>query len=224
MSKPLQRFTTYARGWAAAAACVSILGFGAFPALAQPKPAPGELRIGSVDIGRTLMEYKERQKSSEQVQVMRQNLNRVLERLRDASAVILPEAEAADLSKIYEKTAPSDDEKKRADELEKKARSLSDEFRGLQNVAAPSDPQRQRLSELAAQQRKTNDALQVVQTGYEDRLQQMDRQLTQKLGEDIKAAVAKVAQEKNLTAVFDSQVALYTSNDITADVLKQLNK
>lgn len=228
MSNPLQRFTmnvAAARVWTICSVMVVSL-LGARPTHAQPKPAPGDLRsaIGSVDIGRTLMEYKERQKSSEQVQAMRQSLNHVLERLRDSSAVILPEAEATELSKIYEKSAPTDAEKKRSDDLEKKARSLSDELRGLQNVANPSDQQRQRLSELAAQQRKTNDALQNVQSGYEERLQQMDRQLTQKLGEDIKAAVAKVAQDKNLAVVFDSQVALYTSNDITADVLKQLNK
>ena len=233
MRRSLQKFTTSTTTVAATAAFVSVVCsvvtvsvFGPRPAAAQPRPAPGDVRgaIGSVDIGRTLSEYRERQKSSEQVQTLRQSLNRVLERLRDSSAIILPEAEAVELSRIYEKTTPSDAEQRRTGELESRARSLSDELRGLQNVASPSEQQRQRLGELAAQQRKTSEALQTIQGGFEDRLQQLDRQLTQKIGEDVKAAVARVAQQRNLTVVFDSQVALYTSNDITADVLKQLNK
>lgn len=232
MSRSLQKFTTSTTAVAATAAFVSVVCsvvtvsvFGPRPAAAQPRPAPSTGgAFASVDVGRTLLEYKERQKSSDQVQALRQSLNRVLERLRDSSAVFLPEAEATELARIYEKPGPSDAEQKRAGELEARARSLSDELRGLQNVANPSDQQRQRLTELAAQQRKTNEALQTVQGGYEDRLQQMDRQLTQKIGEDVRAAVAKVARERNLSLVFDSQVALYASNDITADVLKQLNK
>ena len=34
----------------------------------------------------------------------------------------------------------------------------------------------------------------------------------------------EVAKQKGLAVVFDAQVAIYTANDITDDVVKRLNK
>lgn len=205
---------------AVAVVCVALSGR---PAQAQAnKPAPSG--FGSVDLQRVFNEYKLKQTSSDQAQAFGQGKERVLQRLVDASAVFLPDAEGRELAGLYEKAAPSDAEKTRITALENKARGLSDELRGLQNVAAPNDQQKARLAELSGAQSKGRETFQTLQQNFRTQVEQLNAQLTQKIADDIKAAVARQAQEKNLAVVFDAVVAVYTANDITADVIKQLNK
>jgi Skp family chaperone for outer membrane proteins len=180
--------------------------------------------FASVDVQRLLSEYKVRQQSSQEVEGLRQNLSRALQRLDQGGAAFLGEAKLRELARLYEKASPTDDDRKRITALEGESAGLNDELTRLQNKAAPSDQEKARLAELSNSQQKGRDVLQTLQTDYEQRLQARNGELLQKITNDVKAAIAKVAQDKNVAVVFDAAVAVYTANDITGDVIKHLNR
>lgn len=196
------------------------------PGWAQARPGSSEVRaaFGGVDLQRVFNEYKQQKTSSEQIQVFGQSLERVLQRLIEKSGSFLPDAEMRELARLYEKPNLADGEKQRVGVLETKGVSAADELRGLQNVSAPSDQQRSKLTELTNSRQKGSQTLEALQQEYRGQLDTKQRQLTQQITESMRAAVAKVAQDKNLSVVFDAAVAVYTSNDITNDVIKQLNR
>ena len=194
-------------------------------ARAQGNRAPGTVAsFGSVDVQRILNEYRVRQQSTQEVETLRQNLSKSLQRLDQGGAAFLAEAKVRELARLYEKAGPTDDDKKRITALEGEATGLRDEVTRLENKATPNDQEKARLAELTNNQQRGRDTLQTLQQDYETRLQQRNGELLQKITTDVKAAIARVAQDKNVSVVFDAQVAVYTANDLTGDVIKQLNK
>ncbi len=227
MNSNIQKFTAIAA--AAGAVLVSLAAVsGAFgtPAAAQGRSAPGDVRgaIGGVDLQRVFNEYKGKQAAAEQIKTFGGGLDNALSRLRDSSAVFLPEAEVRELATLYSRPEPGGADKQRIGALETKARSLADELRNLQNQNGPTEQQKTRLAELTAAQQKGAETFQQVQQDFQQQLSQRQNALSQKLTEEMRAGISKVAQEKNLTVVFDSAVAVYTANDITNDVINRLNK
>ena len=87
-----------------------------------------------------------------------------------------------------------------------------------------TDVEKKRMADLTAQQQKGDGVLKAVQETYSGRLQARREDLSNKYTSLIRNVVGKIAKDKGLTVVFDSQFALYTANDITTDVIKQLNK
>lgn len=195
-------------------------------AFAQNKPAAGgAISIGSVEVQRVFNEYKVTQTSRAEIDKLGGTLDKALSQLQSNSAAFLTDAEINELAKLYTKdTALTDADKNRVTELEGKARKAGDELRNLQNVAAPNPQQSARLTELTSGQQRGTNTLTGLQTEYQKRLQDRQEALTKTTLDAIKAMIVKVAQEKNLAVVFDSAVAIYTANDITNDVIKQLNK
>ena len=198
------------------------------PAMAQPRPAPaaGDIRtvIASVDAQKLFAEYKVRKTSSDEIERLQQNLRQVLERLESNSAVFLTETEIRELSGLLEKTQQTDADKVRISALETKARDASGELTRLQNTTSPTEPQTARLRELTALRQKGAQAAQTLGQSFQTRLQERRETLGQKVVEDVRVAIAKVAAAKNLALVFSNEVALFSANDITADVLKELNR
>lgn len=201
---------------------------GSRPAAAQNRPAaaPGDMRslIASVDSQRLLTEYKLRKTSSDEIDRIQTSMRQVLERLESNSAVFLTEAEIRELSGLLEKTQQTDADKVRVSALESKAREYSAELTRLQNTTSPSEQQRARLQELAGLRQKGIQAANALGQGFQARLTERRETLGQKVVEDVRAAIAKVAAARNLALVFSNEVALYAANDITADVLKELNR
>jgi Skp family chaperone for outer membrane proteins len=192
------------------------------PAAAQNRPAASG--FASVEIQRVLSEYKGSQQAGQELESLRQGLTRSLERLDQGGAAFLPESELRDLANLYAKEKPADAEKTRISNLEQKASVMGDELTRLQNKATPTDPEKVRLAELAGLQQTGRTTLQTIQQEFQKRLSDREVEIRRKVANDVKAAIAKVAQEKNLAVVFDSQIAVYAANDITGDVVKQLNR
>ena len=63
-----------------------------------------------------------------------------------------------------------------------------------------------------------------MQDEFEQQLNTRRDEMINQMLQDIRKAVAAIAQEKGLAVVFDSTQVLYASNDITSDVIKRLNK
>jgi len=63
-----------------------------------------------------------------------------------------------------------------------------------------------------------------LQDQFEQQLNARRDEMINQMLQDIRKAVAAVAQEKKLVVVFDSTQVLYASNDITTDVIRRLNR
>jgi Skp family chaperone for outer membrane proteins len=187
---------------------------------AAPAAAP---KFGHVDLNRLQGNNKPQQEALQQFNELRDRLAGVLKRLDQSSARFLTEQEVTELAALYEKTTPTEADKKRLGALEGKGDTQAGQLTRLQNVAAPDQAQAAQLSQLTEARDSGTANLQKVADSYDRRLKERQQELTQKALSEIRAAVAKVAQQKGLTAVFTGDVALYTQNDITDDVLKVLN-
>jgi Skp family chaperone for outer membrane proteins len=81
-----------------------------------------------------------------------------------------------------------------------------------------------RQNQLTAIENRNREALVQLQDQFEQQLNARRDEMINQMLQDIRKAVAAVAQEKKLAVVFDSTQVLYASNDITTDVIKRLNR
>lgn len=65
---------------------------------------------------------------------------------------------------------------------------------------------------------------QILVDKYEGAIQEKDTELTNKLLEDVKKAIEKVAKKKGLAVVLDKQSVFYGGVDITDEVIEELKK
>jgi Skp family chaperone for outer membrane proteins len=189
------------------------------------KNAPAAAPVfGSVDLQKCAQESKARQASEDELRSFVQSLDRSLQRLAGSSSRFLSDAEIKELAALYEKEPASEGDKKRIQALEAKGDASSAELSRLQQVASPSDADKKKFTDLTTEQQKGDGILQSIRDTYSARVQTRRDDLSVKYTNQIRETVSKIAKDKGLTVVFDSQFALYTANDITPDVIKVLNK
>lgn len=204
-------------------AALGLLG-GPRPAAAQTTGADLRTLVASADSQKLLSEYKGRQAAERDAVEYANRLNQIAGRLQNGGAIFLPEAETRDLAGLLEKTQPTADENKRIGALETKSQNLSAEMATLQNTISPNDAQKARLGELTEARRKGVDVMQKLAATYRQQIDDRRDKVGQKIVDEVRAAIVKVAKAKNLVLVLDGSVALYAANDITGDVLAELNK
>lgn len=102
--------------------------------------------------------------------------------------------------------------------------SSSKELAKIESTPQPTDENRRRFTELGNMRQQGDQNLQQLTNDLQERLRKREEELTTKTIGVIRDAIAAVAKTKGLTVVFDNKVAIYTNNDITADVVKQVNK
>ena len=66
--------------------------------------------------------------------------------------------------------------------------------------------------------------LQDIGAGYQAQLKKLSDDDNTAFTQVVKDAIIAVAQQRGLSVVFTSDIAVYTSNDITDDVIKRINK
>jgi len=206
-------------------AAFGLLG-GAAPRSAAAQTTGADLRalVGSADSQKLLSEYKGRKAAEDDAGAFANRLNQIAGRLQNGGAVFLPEAEIRDLAGLLEKTQVTPDETKRIGALETKSQNLSAELAQLQNTISPNDAQKTRLAELTESRRKGVEVFTRLTATYRQQVDERRDKVGQKIVDEVRAAIVKVAKAKNLALVLDGSVALYAANDITADVLAELNK
>lgn len=223
-------FQKYGRNASALRAAALLITLGALPGAssiaraAAPAAAPTGAAFGSVDMQRCAQESKLRADSEQEWRSYAQSLDKALQKLGGGSSRLLGEADIKALAALYEKPQLNPAEQKQASDLEAKADAAGAELSRLQQNASPSDADKKRFDELTKAQQSGDAVLQGIRDDYNGRVQQRREELLQKLTGQIRDAVAKVAKDKGLGVVFDAQVAVYTANDITPDVIKMLNK
>jgi len=94
----------------------------------------------------------------------------------------------------------------------------------LQQKKEPTPADTASLTSLTNAYQTGQTVLQGIGEGYQSQLKKLSDDDTTQFTKLLKDAIAAVAQQKNLSAVFTSDVAIYTANDITEDVVKRVNK
>lgn len=197
---------------------VALVAAFALMALAAPGRAQGQ--FGVVDFQRCVGESKARQQAAADFDTLQKSLNAVLGKLDQPGVAFLSKAEITELLGLYEKTAPSDAEKKRIGELETKADQQIGAMKRLESTNPLSDDQKKQIQTLMDAQQVGVQTLKEIQRIYQGKLEQKDGELSANIAKIVREAVAKVAKEKNLAMVFGADQVVYAQVDITEDVLK----
>jgi Skp family chaperone for outer membrane proteins len=180
---------------------------------------------GIVDFERLQADYKKKTVLEADLQSLKNTLEKRLAR-RDTMP-FLTEEDHKELDKLNEKAATerSDAEKKRIAEIEKKSEDLNKEIQALRQKADKdlTDADRTRIKQAEEQWQKAQQSFAGVRNAGDEELRKFIQANTTTLKKDVNEAVKKVAEQKGLAIVFNSEVAPYASVDITTQVLSELN-
>lgn len=199
--------------------------FAAGPAFgADPEAAPA---FGTVDVEKAFDDYDKKKQLDEELRALADGLKLKLE-LRNESK-LLTAAEFDQLAELKAKATPGEADKKKIDELLATARQREQELQTLQQKQDTSTAEKARLKELTEQATKAEITLREDAAKYQNEVANRQIELSRQVMEDIEAAVAEIAKAKGLTLVFNKSVGepgliIYSSLDITDEVLKKLNK
>ncbi|MBV9850262.1 MAG: OmpH family outer membrane protein [Armatimonadetes bacterium] len=189
---------------------------------ARAAEAPGAAMFGSVEVSRVLAGYTKKATYDQQINQLHAKLQGYIQ--QQASSPMLSKEDQAQLGALLAKPNPTDQDRTAISQLQQKSTQAVQTLAALQQKQNPTDADKAQLADLLKQQDAGQQALQEVGRTYQDQEQQANEQLSQKLSQEVKAAIVEVAKARGLAVVFDSQVAIYTANDITDDVVKRLNK
>lgn len=179
-------------------------------------------QFGSVDIQQVLSGYTKKGDFDKQLQALHDQLYGYLQ--QQSAYPMLSEADQTQLGALLAKPNQTDQDKAQITALEQKSTQAAQELSALQNKTAPTADDNARMTQLLQQQQAGKTALQDMETTYNQQVSAKSDALSAQLSASVKAAITTVAKQRKLAVVFDSQVAIYTANDITDDVLKTLNK
>jgi len=189
------------------------------PASAAPAGAPV---FGSVDIQKLQTESSRKAKYDTEIHALADRLSAAF--AQQTSSIMLTKAEQTELGGLLSKKAPTDADRTRVLVLQSKATKAAQELTDLQQAKAPTPADTAKIASLTTQYDAGKAALQEISDGYQAQLKALQEKDNTEFTLSVKEAIAAVAQQKGLSVVFDSGVAVYTNNDITADVVKRINK
>ena len=114
----------------------------------------------------------------------------------------------------------------KAKELTDKGNALTEEMNKLSQKpqAQLVEADTKRIKELETIRQKTIETFNTLKEQMTNELKNFDALHSDELLKQIRTAVATVAKQKDVSIVFNSQVALYAGNDITDAVVNVLNK
>ena len=196
------------------------------PSLAAARPASaapaGMPAFGSVDIQKLQTESSRKAKYDTDLHALADRLNTAF--TKQTASIMLIKAEQTDLGGLLSKVNPTESDNTRVAVLQSKATKSAQELTDLQQAKAPTPADTARIASLTTQYDAGKAALQEIGDGYQAQLKTLQEKDNTEFTQSVKEAISAVAQQKGLSVVFDSNIAVYTTNDITADVVKRINK
>ena len=196
------------------------------PSLAAARPASaapaGMPTFGSVDIQKLQTESSRKAKYDTDLHALADRLNTAF--TKQTASIMLTKAEQTDLGGLLSKVNPTENDNTRVAVLQSKATKSAQELTDLQQAKAPTPADTARIASLTTQYDAGKAALQEIGDGYQAQLKALQEKDNTEFTQSVKEAISAVAQQKGLSVVFDSNIAVYTTNDITADVVKRINK
>ena len=203
-------------GAAALALAPSML---ARPAQAAPSGMP---LFGSVDIQKLQSQSSKKAKYDADLHALADRLNTAF--TTQTASIMLSKAEQTELGGLLSKANPTDTDRARIAALQGQASKAAQDLTDLQQVKTPTPADTARIAALTTQYDNGKAALSEIGDGYQAQLKALQDKDNAEFTQSVKEAIAAVAQQKGLAVVFDSNLAVYTTNDITEDVVKRINK
>jgi Skp family chaperone for outer membrane proteins len=204
------------------AVTVLLFGVSVVNTAARADASSGFPTFGSVDLTKILSGYKKKADLDQQIQTFSQKLDAQFK--QQVGSDMLSQTEQAELTALVSKDSPTSADLARITALQQQSSRDSQELATLQQKSNASAADQARLTALTEQHQAGQQALQSVADGYKADVQAFQEKLSSQLSATVKQAITTVAQQRGLNVVFDSQFAIYCSNEITDDVLKVLNK
>ena len=204
---------------------LSLIGGVVLPLLTPAQAQAQAQQFGIVDFQSCAAQSKLKKELDGQFDLYRRGMLGVFNKLKEGNAIFLNKQEMTELAAIYDKADKATPaENTRAAEIQKKA----DQNAGTANRLATTNPlkpeEAKELERLSALQNEGVQLLNEIGADYERRIKDKGDGFEDQLEKAVKAAVKKVAQEKSLSMVFNSNVVIYAATDITEDVVKVLQK
>ena len=183
--------------------------------------------IGSIDADRVFNEYEKRIQLYQNLANLKAELEQKLALRNDN--LLLTDAEFKQLLDLKLNPKQQEADAKKIEELLAISRQRDKELETLQQKQDATDAEKARRTELANQKNNVTKALEDERENYQTELDKQTIEANREVALDVQTAVADVAKNKNLAIVFNKsfgaiEFVLYSSNDITDDVLKRLNK
>ena len=197
------------------------------PASARPTPespaaATGAMVFGSVDLDKIIAGYGKKAAYDQQVQDLNTKLDAQFK--QQVNYDMLTKSQQTQLTALLSKSGATSQDQASITALQAQSTKDAQELTTLQQKPSPTADDQTRLTALTQQHQAGQQALKDVADGYTAQVTARQQQLSTELSNTVREAITTIAKEKGLSMVFTSQVAIYSTNDITEDVLKRLNK
>ena len=189
------------------------------PAQAAPAGLP---TFGSVDIQKLQTQSSKKARYDTDLKALADRLDTAFK--QQAASIMLTKAEQTELGGLLSKANQTDADHSRIAVLQAESNKAAQELTDLQQAKAPTPTDTARIAALTSQYETGKAALQEVGDSYQAQLKALSDKDNAEFTQSVKEAIAAVAQQKGLSVVFTSDIAVYTTNDITEDVVKRINK
>jgi len=190
------------------------------PVLAAPAGAGPT--IGSVDITRLQTQSTKKVKYDADLHAMADRLDAAFK--QQAASVMLSSTDQTELGTLLSKARPTDPDRARITALQTQASQTAQELIALQQKKDPTPADTARLGVLNDMYAAGQKTLQAIGDGYQAQLKTLSDSDNTAFTASVKEAISAVAQQRGLSVVFTSDIAVYTTNDITDEVIKRINK
>ena len=137
---------------------------------------------------------------------------------------MLSASDQNDLGTLLNTPHPTDAHRAQITALQTKAAANAQQLTDLQQKKDPTPADTAQLGVLTDMATNGQKIVQDVGAGYQAQLKKLSDDDNAAFTQTVKEAIAAAARERGLTMVFTSDVAVYTTNDITEDVIKRINK
>ena len=148
-----------------------------------------------------------------------------MQRLKDINgAAFLPQKELQEYSQLLAKAVPAPQDQERMKQLRELSDQFSKRLQELTNKGQLTDTEKKEMGDLTARQRQMAQALPRIQEDLQADIASRIEAVRRDLLAQLRETVGKVAKEKNITQVFSSETLIYSTADLTPQVLQKLKK
>lgn len=178
--------------------------------------------VANVDMQRLFMESEARKTAEKNI---REYGHLMFQRYEEIARLqYLTPAEIEEYSLAINAPTPTEAQKQRVAALKAESARRTEEAQRLAILkdSEITDKDRARMRELSAMQQQREQAMELLKKLYQQMVNDEEARQSRAAREEIRAAVGKVAKAMGITQVFDSNVLLYATIDLTPNVLPKV--
>lgn len=207
--------------WVACGAAALALASFSFARPAAAAPA-GQQVFGSVDITKLQQNSARKTKYDTDLRALADRLDSTFK--LQAQSLMLSAADQNELGTLLNTPRPTDAQRAQITALQTRAAGNASRLTELQQKKDPTPADTAQLGVLTDMATSGQKIVTDVGAGYQAQLKKLSDDDNTAFTQVVKEAIAATARERGLSMVFTSDVAVYTTNDITEDVIKRINK